>query len=239
MMKRILLLALPVFAAFTLSAQSVEKVLDKYFTNTGGIEKWKNLKSTRMEGKMAMQGMEFPGTIYAKLPNKQRVEVSVQGMNIVQAYDGTTAWWINPFMGGTEPQLMPDEMAESITSQEFESPFLNYKEKGHTVTYEGKGEVEGAETHILKLTKKNGDVEYHYFDAEYFVPIMSKTTVKSGEGKGQFVETYLSDYQEVDGLLFPFFIESKMDGQSMQKMTITSVKINEDYPDDRFVYPKK
>lgn len=239
MMKRILLLVLPVFAAFSLSAQSVEKVLDKYFTNTGGIEKWKNLKSTRMEGKMAMQGMEFPGTIYAKLPNMQRVEVSVQGMNIVQAYDGTTAWWINPFAGGTDPQPMPDEMAETMTSQEFESPFLNYQAKGHTVTYEGTGEVEGAEAQILKLVKKNGDVEYHYFDAEYFVPIMSKTPVKSGPAKGQFAETYLSDYQEVDGLLFPFFIETKMDGESQQKLTITSVKTNEEYPDERFVYPKK
>ncbi len=238
-MKNLMLLFVAVFASFTLSAQSVDEVLKQYFANTGGVDAWRTLKSTRMEGKMSMQGLEFPGIITNKAPNKMRVDVNVQGMKIVQAYDGVTAWWINPFMGGEEAQPMPDEMSEQIVNQEFESPFLNYAEKGHKVDYEGTETVEGANTHKLKLTKKNGDVEYHYFDAEYFVPVMTKTQVKTGPMKGQFTETFMSDYQEVDGLMFPFFMESKMGGQSLQKITISSIKINQDYPDDQFAYPAK
>lgn len=238
-MSRLFLLMIAVFASFQLSAQSVEKVLDKYFTNTGGVENWKNLKSTQIEGKMAMQGFEFPGTVINKTPNKMRAEVDVQGMKIVQAYDGTTAWWINPFGSGEEPQIMPDEMAESMTSQELESPFLDYAAKGNQVEYEGEGEVEGTKTQILKLTKKNGDVEYHYFDSEYFVPVMVKTMVKTGPMQGQFTETYMSDYQEVDGMMFPFFMETKMDGQTVQKMIITTMKTNVDAADELFAFPKK
>lgn len=238
-MKRMMLLFFAVCAAFSLNAQSVETVLTQYFANIGGVDNWKMLKSTRMEGNMAMQGMEFPGTVLAKTPNKQRVEVNVQGMKIVQAYDGQTAWWINPFASGEEAQPMPDEMAEQLTSQEFDSPFLDYEAKGNKVEYEGTGEVEGAPAHILKLTKKSGDVEYHYFDAEHFVLIMSKTPVKTGPMKGQFAETYFSDFQEADGLIFPFFMETKMDGQSIQKLTITSIKTNEEYEDEQFAFPKK
>lgn len=238
-MKRTMLLFFAVCGAFALNAQSVEAVLTQYFANTGGLDNWHNLTTTRMEAKMAMQGMEFPGTVISKKPNKQRVEVNIQGMRIVQAYDGETAWWINPFASGEEAQPMPDEMSEQLTNQEFESPFLDYEAKGNQVEYEGTGEVEGAAAHILKLTKKNGDVEYHYFDAEHFVLIMSKTPIKTGPMKGQFAETYFSDFQEVDGMIFPFYMEVKMDGQSVQKMTFTSITTNEEYEDGRFAFPKK
>lgn len=218
---------------------NVDQILANYFANTGGLDKWKALTTTKMVGNMSMQGMEFPGTILAKTPNKQRVEVNVQGKQIVQAYDGETAWWINPFASGDEPQKMPAEYAEEMTKQEFESPFLNYKEKGNAVELLGKKTIEGAETFEVKLTKKNGDVEYHYFDTENFVTIMVKTPVNSGPMKGQESEMYFSDYQEVNGMMFPFFMESKMAGQTMQKITISAIEINGKYEDTLFAFPKK
>lgn len=227
-------------ASFTfVQAQTVEEVLASYFENIGGMEAWQELKSTKMVGKMNMQGMEFPGTIYAAQPNKQRVEVDVQGQKLVQAYDGETAWWINPFMGGEDPQKMPEEMAEQMTSQEFESDFINYLEKGHTAELDGTETVEGAEAFKVKLTKKDGDIIYYYFDTEYFVPIMMKQAVKEGPAKGQEAETYFSDYQEVDGMIFPFFMETKVNGQSFQKMTLESIELNVEVSDGLFAFPLK
>ena len=188
---------------------------------------------------MTAQGMEFPGTIIAKHPDKQRLSISFQGMEMIQAFDGEVAWWINPFMGGTEPQKMPNEMAEMFTSQKFESDFLNYKEKGNKLTLEGKEEVEGTETYKIKLEREDGDIHYYFMDSEYFVPIMMKMAVTEGQMKGQEIETYFSDYQEIDGMMFPFYIESKVAGQSLQKMTIEEVVINEEYEDDFFAFPKE
>ncbi|MFN7118387.1 MAG: outer membrane lipoprotein-sorting protein [Saprospiraceae bacterium] len=239
MLKKTFLLLVVLVCTIAAQAQTVDEIITKSLENTGGVEKWKALKSTKMEGTMAMQGFEFPGTVYAKAPKKQRVEVNVQGKNIVQAYDGTTPWWINPFAGSEDPQKMPDEMSEQMVNDEFESEFIDYKTKGHQVALEGKQTVEGTETFKVKLTKKNGDVEYYYFDTENYVPIMIQTVVKTGPAKGQLTETYLSDYQEVDGLVFPFFMETKMAGQSIQKMTIKSIKTNETYEDTLFAFPKK
>ncbi len=230
-------IALCAFVA--VQAQTADDILAKYFENTGGLEKWNALSSSKMSGTMSMQGMEFPGTIYSARPNKQRVEVSVQGKGIVQAYDGTDAWWINPFAGGDEPQKMPAEMSEEMTKQKFESEFLNYAEKGNSVELVGKETIEGTETWQIKLTKQNGDIEDYFFDAEYYVPIMVRTTISSGQMKGQNSEMYFSDYQEVDGMMFPFFMESKMGGQSVQKITIQSVELNAAYDDNFFAFPKK
>jgi outer membrane lipoprotein-sorting protein len=239
MMKKVLSLFIAASAVFSLQAQTLDEILNNYFANTGGIEKWKEVQGTKMEGVMSMQGMEFPGTITEKTPNKQRVDVNVQGKQIVQAYDGVTAWAINPFQGGETAQKMSADEAEQMTKTEFGSPFLNYKEKGHTAELIGKKTVEGAETFEVKLTKKNGDIEYYYFDAEAYVPIMVKTTIPTGPMKGQESETYYSDYQEVNGLIFPHFLESKIAGQTLQKITIKSIEVNGAYDDSLFAFPTK
>ncbi len=239
MLKKVLFLLVAVVAVVNLHAQSVDDIINNYLANTGGAEKWKEVTGTKMEGVMSMGGFEFPGSITEKSPNKQRLDVNVQGKTIVQAYDGTTAWAVNPFQGGDAPQKMSPEEAEQMTKAEFGSPFLNYKEKGHAVELLGKKTIEGAETFEVKLTKKNGDIEYHYFDTEAFVPIMFKSTISSGPMKGQETETYYSDYQDVNGLMFPHFVESKVAGQSFQKITIKKIEVNGNYEDSLFAFPTK
>jgi outer membrane lipoprotein-sorting protein len=244
MIKRITFLCILALSGLALQAQdaevpSVDEILATYFENTGGLEAWKKLNSMKMTGNMSMQGMDFPGTIYQKRPNMQRVEVNVQGKELIQAYDGQTAWWINPFMGSEDPQPMPAEMAEEMTKDQFEDDFIDYAKKGHTVEYVGTEEVEGADCYVLKLTKANGDVEQHFFDMEYMVPIMQRTTVSEGPMKGQASDTFLSDYQEVDGLMVPYFLETKIAGQSIQKITITSIELNNEVEDTMFSMPAK
>lgn len=242
MLKRFSLLLL---AAFTLTAavqaqdMTADQVLDNYFEAVGGKEKIRAMKSRKMTATMSMQGMEFPGVIYEMAPNKQRVEVDVQGQQIVMAYDGEDAWWIMPFQTGPDPQDMPEDQAEGMTKETFEPPFIDYADKGHSVELVGTEEVEGAETYAIKLTKANGDVQTHYFDAEYFVPIMIKTEVDEGPMKGQFVEQYISDYQEVDGFMVPFYLETKIGGQTGQKITIKEVMIDPEIDKDLFSRPQK
>jgi len=239
MQKRFFSVLIALCAFVAVQAQTADDILAKYFEATGGLKKWAELKSSKMTGVMSMQGMEFPGTIYSAAPNKQKVEVSVQGQNIVQAYDGETAWWINPFANALEAQKMPAEMSEEMVKQKFESEFINYKDKGHTVELEGKETIEGTEAWKIKLTKKGGDVEYHFFDTEYNVPIMMRTAISNGPMKGQNADTFMSDYQEVEGMMFPFFIESKVGGESAQKITIKTVELNGKYDDAFFAFPKK
>ena len=232
----LLAFVLPFYTAF---AQDVDEIINNYFENTGGLKAWADLSSMKITMVMEMQGMQLEGTMYQKKPNMQRMDISVQGKTIVTAYDGEIGWMINPMMGSEDPQKMPPEAVEQMRDQKFESELLNYKEKGHSVELQGTEEVEGTETYKIQLTKENGDVEYYFFDTEYFVPIMERRSVKVGPSKGQEVETYISDYQEVGDYMMPFFIEAKSGGQSIQKMTFTAYSINEDLDDSLFIMPVK
>ena len=237
-MKKISLLLFCGILSFQIaSAQTVDEILHESFESQGGLEKIKAMKTRTMKGTMNMGGMTFPGVVSEMEPNFQRVDVDIQGTKLVQAYDGIAAWTINPFQYGEHPQKMPEEEAADFVSQTFHSPFIDYQAKGHAVELEGTEEIEGAEAYKVKLTKKDGDVEYHFFDAEYYVPIMVRTTVKAGPGKGAAAETFLSDYQDVDGIMFPFFIETKMNGQTVQSVTLSEVDLSPEFEDDFFDFP--
>ncbi len=216
-----------------------EALVNGYLENTGGEEAWNQLTSRRAKATMSMGPVELTGIVVNAMPNKQRIDINMQGQQIVQGFDGQTAWQINPFAGATTAQEMSPEEAKQFTQEEFQSPFLNYKEKGNVIEVMGKKEVEGALTYEVKLTKPEGDVEMYYFDTEYMVPIMQSEEIPSGPAQGQVAKTYFSDYQEVDGLMMPFSIETKLGDQSLQKITITEIEVNPELDMTLFSMPKE
>ncbi len=220
-------------------AQSVDEILDNYFENTGGRENWENLNNMKMNVKMVQGGFELTGVMFRARPNLQKQEIEFNGKKIINAYDGTNAWMVNPLAMATEPTLMPEEQAAELKEDEFEDPFLNYKDKGHTVELEGTETIEGTETYKVKLTKKNGSIEYYFFDSEYFVPIMTRRFAKTGPAKGQAMDLYLSDYDEEGGFMVPHTIVTKANGQTAFQISIDSYEMNVDLPADTFTFPGK
>lgn len=242
-MKKFLPLFLLTFLTFSftsqIQAQDADEIIDAYFEVTNGSE-WTNFKSMRMVGNTVNQGMTFPISIEAMRPNMQKVEVDIQGKSFVDAFDGEVAWSINPFMGGTEPTVKNEEETKEASQNNFEPELLNWREKGHTVTYDGEEEIEGAMCHRLKLVRENEDEEYYFFDQETSVLIMQRSYMKSGPAKGQALESYMSDYDEVNGIYIPFTMEQKVNGQTFMQMTAETIELNPaDISQETFALPKE
>lgn len=243
-MKRSFLFTAVMLVGLAVQAQTVDEILAKYFENTGGVANWKAMKTMVGTGKMSMQGMDLDFKLSMKSPNKQHMKISVQGQEIIQAYDGKDAWSLNPFGGGKDPVLLPPDDAKEMTEEELEDDFIDYKKKGHEGKLLGKEEVDGVSCYKVELVKnKNNDKEdvtqIYYFDAENYVPIMVTSFARSGPMKGQESQTYMSDYQEVNGLMMPFSMESKMNGQTIQKLSFEKIALNEPVDDAMFAFPKK
>jgi hypothetical protein len=219
------------------NAQTIDEIVGNYFENTGGKDAWKSLNAMKMSGTSSMQGMEFPITIYSKRPNLEKLEVEVQGMQIVEAYDGTTAWSINPFQGSTTATKADDEMNKEAAKKAFEDELLDYAAKGHQLERLDDAEVEGTQTFQLKLTKKTGDEQIYFFDQENFVPIMIRSFANAGPMKGAAIETYLSDYEEVENLMIPHSIMQKVNGQTFMQATMKSIELNPEIEDQIFAFP--
>ena len=130
---------------------------------------------------------------------------------------------------------------------DFPDPFLNYKDKGYFAELIGKEEIDGAECFKIKLTKKplviDGNevenVSFYFFDTENFVPIVVHSEIKSGPMKGQVSEIKMSDYQEVEGLYFPFSMVQGLKGQEGQTITFDQISINPEIEDSEFDFPEE
>lgn len=244
-MKRILISSFLLITLINIGfAQTADEIVAKYLQTIGGADKWKKVTSMQMEGVVATPQGDIPVTMLQKAPNKMKMLLTFQGQEfIMNAFDGTTGWYKNPMQGGNNPTKMDAEQTKELSLEEFEDEFIDYKKKGHEVTLEGKEEVDGVVCYKIKLVKnklndKEDITEIHYFDAENNVPIMMKSYARSGPSKGTEMVTYLSDYQEVDGLLIAFFIEQKVAGNSVGKITLKKVSLNL-VDDSTFAFPGK
>ncbi len=219
---------------------TVDEVIARYLEAIGGRDKLDAVKSMKMTGKVLMHGgMEIPMTAEIKRPNKMRMDFTFQGMTGTQAYDGKNGWSIMPFAGKTDPEKMsPDQVKLMEDQADIDGPLVDYKKKGHKVELIGKEDLEGTEVYKLKVTKKGGDIEHHFLDAEYFLPIKVKGKRKIMGTEVEF-ETTLGDYKEVNGLLLAYSIEQR--GGDMgpgSTINFEKVEVNVDITDDRFVMPE-
>ncbi|HYM78827.1 MAG TPA: outer membrane lipoprotein-sorting protein [Candidatus Dormibacteraeota bacterium] len=226
-------------AVSCLSAQTVDEIIAKNVQARGGADKLKGVQSIKSTATMSMgPGMEAPGILIQKRPALARLEFTVQGLTAVQAYDGKNAWQIMPFMGKKDPELMSaDEAKETEEMADLDGPLVDYKSKGHQVELLGKEKIEGTDAYKLKVTLKNGDVQTVYIDSDSFLEI-KEVTKRTIRGSEQEVESSIGDYKQVNGILFPFAVESGIKGSDQkQKLTITKVELNVAADDAMFKMP--
>jgi outer membrane lipoprotein-sorting protein len=232
-------LALAALVAVPASAQSVDEILAKNFKAKGGLEKLKAVKTTRTSGTMTIgPGMDVPFVMEQKRPNCMRMDITFQGMTIVQAYDGKAGWMLNPMQGRKDPEPMAEDALKQVDLQaDMDGPLVDYKAKGSTIESLGKEKVDGSDAYKLKLTLKSGDVLTFFLDADSFLEVRIEAKMKI---RGTDVEnvTTVGDYKEVGGLMIAHAMESSQKGSPQkQKMLFSKIELDVPIDDARFKMP--
>lgn len=230
-------MALPAAAEATL-----EQIIATNVESRGGMDALKNIESLRIEGRMAMgPGMEVPVTMEMKRPSSMRMELVLQGMTMVQAYDGETGWQIMPFAGSTEPEKVSGEELEQLTDQaDIDGPLVDYEEKGYKLELLGTEDVDGTEAHKIKVTRKSGRETIMYLDTEYCLEIKSESKTTQ-QGMEIEVEVSYGDYKEVAGVMMAHSMtQTAVAAAGSQQMTFTfeNVEANIELAENRFAMPE-
>ena len=231
------LVAFFVGAAGSAAAQTLDDVIAKHHQAKGG-DKWKAIQSMRITARIVTQGIELPMTMVTKRPNLMRQDMTFQGVSIVQAFDGTQAWGINPMMGSSDPQEIPGPTADALRDQaDFDGALVDYKAKGSVVELVGIEDLDGKKVHHLKLTNKNKQVQHYYLDAT--TGLESKVVVEADMGAGPMtIETILSDYQTIDGIAVPMSIRQNAPTGQVA-ITVDKVEFDVALDDALFKLPVK
>jgi outer membrane lipoprotein-sorting protein len=224
-----------------LTAQTADEIINTYLNARGGLNKIRAIRTERVSGSISFgPDIEGPFFVERERPLKMHMEMNLNGQTLIRVYDGKSSGWIyNPFIpNAVVAPMTPADLASIAEEADFEGPFIDYKAKGNRIEYVGKDEVEGKPAQKLKLTSKQGDVGYFFFDASTGLILKWLGTRKNGDKEVPW-QTYFRDFRDVDGLKYPFLLESgAVDGSQIQKITANKIEVNIPINDSQFGEPK-
>jgi hypothetical protein len=234
------LVATALFAAGPAQAMTADELVAKNVAARGGMDGIAAIKSLRLEGKMHIAGfgVDIDAAQAYKRPGAYRFEGTLQGMTMVQSYDGKEAWRIFPFQGRKDPERTSADDAKELAEQaDFEGGWINAAAKGNKLEYLGTEDVGGTDAHKLKVALANGDVEYVWFDPDAFLVIrtLRQRTVRGVE---QREEADYSDYEKVNGTWVAFATSTGGVGDTQKStFTVEKAEANVALDDSWFAFP--
>lgn len=230
MKKRIIFGILAVVLAFgsslTAGELTVADILAKSIEAQGGRATMSQIKDTTTSGTMELiqMGMSAALTIYQKEPNKMRMDIDIMGMIITTAYDGEKGWMINPQTGVAEAMNDKQSRSQQLQAMGYDAA-LNPEKYGITYVLKGKENVGDKECYVLEQTFKDGTQATVYVNASTF--LTEKSWTKSEEtGTEIVVETVMSDYKNVEGLMVPHSLTIYQGGAEFGRITVGKVAFN-------------
>jgi outer membrane lipoprotein-sorting protein len=253
-MKRLILLtctmlgaALPVLG----QTPTVDELLARNLASRGGAEKLKAISTRKVTGKVtvqvpmppgaeqqaqsAPQTLEMPMQVLAKRPNLMLQEMKMQDRRVVTAFDGQQAWAMNPMIGPSA-QLLKDAQAELIRDQaQFDGPLTYARQRGDKMEVLGKEDVDGTSTWKLAITHDNKTTTV-YLDEKTGLERKVAASVNQN-GTQVLVESVISDYQPVDGIMVPRKVQTLVGGQTQATVSIDNVEFNVPIEDAQFKMP--
>jgi outer membrane lipoprotein-sorting protein len=240
MKARFLSITLLLFLPRATTAQTADEIIKKVLDARGGVEKIKAVQAERISGRVSLQGVEGAFVVELKRPMKMRAEISIEGQKVIRVYDGkSSGWMVNPFAENKDPQPLSSEDLKNISDEaDIDGPLMDYKTKGNQIELAGKQTLDDKPVYRLKLTNKNGDVRYYFFDAASFLLVKWEGTRKNGDQELPW-ESFFSDFRDVQGMKYPFRIDQGSPGTEIkQTLTAEKIEINPALDDSRFTKPQ-
>ena len=196
-------------------------VIDKYIDAIGGAEALEDIKTVLTQVDVSIQGAPFKPTAVIKTmaPNKESMEMSVQGMGTImtQKFNGKT--------GYTEQQGNKQEMPESeiLKKQKQKGLFAETYLNSEDLVLISLISVNGVDAYKIQVDEENG--LFRYYDAKSALLIRTES---SQEAQGQKIiqTTDISDYKAVDGVLMPY-TKVMTTGPQIITLSASEIKIND------------
>jgi len=216
---------------------TLDEVLEKYF-KASGLDVFQSSKTIIMIGTLTQQDI-MPLKIIKLRPDKYRMDFSVQDSPAIQAFDGQTAWWTMPWTGNNKPQIMSEERAKDIRIRaDFDGILFNWQAKGHFAELVGREPMDSLQVYKIKVTRKDGGIEYYFIDAMRFL-LQKRFSYRKQRDKEAEVENYFRDYRNIEGVQMAFVTENRIDGQTVSIVEYESVELKKPVDEKIFEMPLK
>lgn len=218
-------------------APSGESIMDKYVEATGGKAAYEKIKNRVMEMTLEIPAAGLKGkmTVYSARPNLTYAVTDLGQMGKSErGADGKVAWETSQMMG---PRVMDgDEAAITLREGNFDID-VNWRKYYNEVKCTGEESVNDTACYRVVLTPTEGPAETRFFDKATGLIAKSEMTLKTQMGEMP-VESFASEYREVDGIKMPHKIRQVVGKLQEVTIQVESVKHNQDIPEEKFKLPE-
>ncbi len=224
-------LACPLFCA---RAQDPAKIVSDYVKAAGGSKTLSKIQTMMLEGTFTNTTDGKPGTYTfdTKLPNRYYSELVVGDKNVIEAYNGKSAW--HQSTAGDPGTLLGQEGLQlEAASSYYNSRFLNLKKNKLALGFVGHAQVRGKDALQIEVTAPTGVKRQVFFDPQTHLVVK-----ESGALGGVTEEIYYDDYRAVDRVMVPYKIELHR-GSEVYAVDVTRVAINGTVGERVFDFPIK
>jgi hypothetical protein len=212
---------------------TLAEVLARSLAARGGSQKLHAVTTRREIGTLALGvGNEWPFIVEHKRPKLFRMEIELQGAQLVRTFDGLHGWQKQPQAAAPEP-LSGDDLHNVANEADFDNALVDTSSKGKAELL-GKETVGGHDAYKVRVTLLGGDVFDYDLDAVSYLPIHWEGS-RLINGKPVVFESDFSDYRDAGGVKYAFQVQSSIKGSDQkQTITFTKIEINAPIDDARF-----
>ena len=239
--------ALSVLAAAPASAQTVDELVTRHIQARGGLEKLKAVQTLKITRTVGTPFTTVALVIYKKRPALIRWEQTPKGQTvaIARAVNATGAWDIAQGKTVMRPEPLAIEARE--IDGDFDGLLVDWKDKGHSVTLDGRQKLGTADVYKLKVTTKGGTTRDVYLDATTYLEAQIAGRVRlpainpqTKEHRFHDMVMTFNDYRDVNGVKFAFAVDEERTGGGITQSFATyteKIEVNVPMEDALFAAP--
>lgn len=134
--------------------------------------------------------------------------------------------------------MTEDEASDLMDLADMDGPFVDSAKKGYKLELAADEELDGTPVHVVKVTNKRGKVQTYYADAKsgLILKVRGKEKIQGNEIE---METLLSNYKEVNGIMTAHAIDRLIGGRPFIQIVLDRVEHNVEVEDSLFKMPEE
>jgi hypothetical protein len=215
-------------------AQDAGKIVDQYVKAAGGSKALSKIQTLTIEGTFTNASDAKAGTYTfdTRLPNRYYSELVVGDKNLIEAYNGKSAWRQNA-AGEIGTLVGAEGFQLEAAGQYYNSRLVNPKKNKLTIAFVGHAQVRGKDALQIEVSTATGVKRQVFFDPLTHLIVEEAATIG-----GQDEEILYDDYQLESGMQIPHKIELRRGGEIFP-IDVTRVAVNGVIGERVFDFPKK
>jgi len=215
-------------------AQDPQKIIDQYIKAQSGAKNLARAQTISIEGTLTNSADAKSGTYTfdTKLPNRYYSEIVIGDQNVVEAYNGKSAWH-RTTNGEITTLVGSDGMQLEAAGLYYNSHLINAKKNKLGLAFIGHAQIRGKDALQIEVTTPAGLKREVFFDPQTHLIVKEAAAIG-----GIDEEIYYDDYRPSGALKLPYKIELHR-GADTYQIAVTQASVNSTIGERVFDFPKK